>query len=98
MAFSAACGSMSRRLSRPRQHPATTPHTLPAVDVVRVTRITFCSVVSTGCVNPARSTHASMAPPKSTPLVSLKIWPIAAAAREERPNATPTLLSMASPA
>ena len=72
--------------------------TLPHVDVMRVTRIMFCSTVSTGCVNPSLRNHASMAPPKSTPLVSLNIWPIAAAAREERPNATPTLLSMASPA
>ena len=31
-----------------------------------------------------------MAPPKSTPLVSLKIWPHRGGGRPERPNATPT--------
>ena len=94
LAFSAACGSMSRRLRRPRQHPVTTPQTLPAVDVIRVTHVLLRGEHR---LREARAQDRLDGAPKSTPLVSLKIWPTAAAARE-RPNATPTLLSMASPA
>ena len=89
---------MKRRFTRPREHPRTTPKTFPAVEANRVALASCCVSVSCGIVRPSRSAASSIVDPNRTPLVSLKIWPIAAAARDERPNATPTDRSMASPA
>mmetsp|Transcript_221 Transcript_221/g.316 ORF Transcript_221/g.316 Transcript_221/m.316 type:complete len:224 (+) Transcript_221:604-1275(+) len=98
LAFSAARVSMKYKLQSPREHPVMTPTTLPKVDAARVTRMSCWVGDSCGIVKPMRSTTSSMVLPNNTPLVSLNICPIAAAASEDKPKATPTELSMASPA
>jgi len=96
--FSTESVSTKNRFTSPKQQPVMTPKTLPLV-LARVTdcRIS-CSGSKRGNRNPNRNAAFSIELPKSTPEVSLKICPIAAAAKLEMPNVTPTLASMASPA
>jgi len=97
-ARSAASRSKNSSETMPRRHPSTTPTRLPIVPTILTRVMMRCFGDKSATGRPSFVAAASMTPPKATPDTSEQICPKAAAVRVARPNFTPRVLSIKSPA
>mmetsp|Transcript_68987 Transcript_68987/g.173762 ORF Transcript_68987/g.173762 Transcript_68987/m.173762 type:complete len:255 (+) Transcript_68987:1130-1894(+) len=88
---------MNSKGNMPKQQPKMMPKMREPKTKVCTDRNCCCCNVSLGCGRPKLSAERSINPWSVIPAASETIWPMPAAAKELRQNATPIVFSMAPP-